>query len=236
MNNNKIQQQQATPARNYGYSLFETIRIENNKPLNLTAHYLRMQQSSSILEINFSISLASFKKQIENIVKQKNNITAWALRIQLDKLNQGSCLSYSTRPIKYTAEQYEKGVKLCIAQGIHDSQNLLLQHKTTNFLQNLLTLKQAEAKGFDEALWLNEKGNICEGCCCNIFIKSGDQLITPPIHDGLLAGTMRAKIIQEQKAIEKSIRLTDIKPTDKIYITNSLLKIMPVLKIYTKTA
>lgn len=84
-------------------------------------------------------------------------------------------------------------------------------------------------EGFDEVVWLNEKGEVCEGSYTNIFFELEDpktgrvQLHTPSLEAGILAGTCRSRIIKKFAAIEGSYDLEGLKKAKKIYLTNAMI-------------
>ena len=49
--------------------------------------------------------------------------------------------------------------------------------------------------GYDEAILLNEAGNVCEGTGENIFVVRDGVIVTPPVSDGILEGITRDSII-----------------------------------------
>lgn len=49
-------------------------------------------------------------------------------------------------------------------------------------------------EGLDEILFLNERGEVCEGTITNVFFDRGQGLRTPPLSCGLLPGVLRAEL------------------------------------------
>ena len=83
-------------------------------------------------------------------------------------------------------------LSLCLAGHRTDSTNPLLCHKTTarELYDRYFTL--ARQKGYDDVLFLNERGEVSEGAISTIFIRKGRQLFTPPLQSGLLNGIYRS--------------------------------------------
>ncbi|MCX6986262.1 MAG: aminotransferase class IV, partial [Lentisphaerae bacterium] len=97
-----------------------------------------------------------------------------------------------------------------------------LYHKTTNREFYDAEFKQAHSEGFDEVIFMNEKGEVTEGAITNIFILTKDGWRTPPLKCGLLPGIWRKKMICELRAKEKIITLKNLKTAKKIIIGNSV--------------
>jgi para-aminobenzoate synthetase/4-amino-4-deoxychorismate lyase len=103
------------------------------------------------------------------------------------------------------------------------STDLFLRHKTTRRTLYDLAYQQAIATGYDEVLFLNERGELTEGAISNLFLRVGDTLFTPPLSSGVLPGIYRRHLLETHpKAQEKVLTLEDLHIADAILICNSL--------------
>ncbi|MEU4365282.1 aminotransferase class IV [Promicromonospora sp. NPDC023987] len=68
--------------------------------------------------------------------------------------------------------------------------------KTTSYAENVVALADALAKGGDESVFANTRGELCEGTGSNVFIEIGGELITPPLSVGCLAGITRELLLE----------------------------------------
>jgi len=114
----------------------------------------------------------------------------------------------------------EKTVRLG-DQKIH-SRSIFQYHKTSRREVYNEEYDKASDAGFYDAIILNEKNEVAEGCRHNVFIRKNGQLFTPPINAGVLHGIYRQKFIEAEKAIEQAITLDDLKTCDEIILTNSV--------------
>jgi len=76
--------------------------------------------------------------------------------------------------------------------------------------------------GAQEVIFLNENGELCEGSYTNLFLEIDGQIYTPPVSAGLLPGVLRAQLLAQGKALERSLNLQDLFAAEKIYVGNSL--------------
>ncbi|MDZ5034103.1 aminotransferase class IV, partial [Clostridium perfringens] len=106
--------------------------------------------------------------------------------------------------------------------------------KSLNYLDNILERESALKEGYDEVLFLNEKGYISQGTTSNIFIVKDNIEYTPNVRSVLLPGIVRDFIINYYEVYEKEITLDEVMESDEIFITNSLLGIMGISKINNK--
>lgn len=116
----------------------------------------------------------------------------------------------------------KESLKTVISDKKTDSNDPFLYHKTTNRSLYDAEFKRARENGFDEAIFMNEKGEITEGAISNIFIKRSGQWLTPAKKCGLLPGIWREKMMKELKAEEAVLLPEDLLLAEKTIIGNSV--------------
>jgi branched-chain amino acid aminotransferase len=120
------------------------------------------------------------------------------------------------------------------------TQQLLSSVKTTNRLVNITASIYAHENGLQNCLLVNDSKNVIEASQGNLFLLSGDQLITPPISDGCLNGVMRKQLlalsrkIEGLEVLEASISPFDLQKADELFITNVIKGIQPITKYRKK--
>ncbi len=92
---------------------------------------------------------------------------------------------------------------------------------------------QARSQGFDEALLINQKGNIFEASRANIFWTEGRALFTPPLTSGCLNGITRQQVMRQARRFripvkEKNLTPQMLQASDSAFLTNSLMGIKPL--------
>jgi len=86
--------------------------------------------------------------------------------------------------------------------------------------------RAALAEGADEALLLNERGEICEGTITTVFADLGHGLLTPPLASGVLPGILRAELLATGAAREAVLRPADLAGA-RLFVGNSLRGLIP---------
>jgi branched-subunit amino acid aminotransferase/4-amino-4-deoxychorismate lyase len=81
---------------------------------------------------------------------------------------------------------------------------------------------RAALADLDEVLFLNERGEVCEGTITNVFADLGDGLVTPPTSSGCLPGVLRGKMLASGQAREGVLTLDDIHGAKAVFVGNSL--------------
>jgi len=116
-----------------------------------------------------------------------------------------------------------KPFRFILADERMDSGNPLLRHKTTR--RAIYDRPREEAQKFfgaDEVVFRNERGELTEGSFTNLFIERDGVLLTPARACGLLPGTLREQLLQDGKAKEAVLALSDLETAENIFLGNSV--------------
>lgn len=208
----------------FGRGIFETINI-TEKGILLNEHLNRLENGCKSLKIPFNINKKDIIKFIKN-EKIKNK----ALKITITEKN----IIYSTRDIPYSLEDYNRGFSLKLSRVIRNSTSMLTYLKSTCYIENIIEKEKAKSEGFDEVIFLNEKGELTEGSTSNIFFIKDNQIHTPKISCGLLNGVIRTWIKNNFLVKEGCYNIDDLRNSEGIFISNSLLGIMKVSQFEDK--
>lgn len=222
----------------HGYGLFETIKIIQGKTVFLNEHYQRMKKSSMMLDIKMDISLSKVFEIANELIKI-NKIQEGSLKLLLLKGFKYDHVIINTNSKKYEPEKYNHGLSIKISERIKNEKSLLINHKTINYLENILEKKEAVKEGYEDALFLNSKEYITETTVANIFFINKKEIYTPSVDSGILPGVVREKVfyIAKKKNIvlkEGHFSKEEIMNSESVFVTNSLMGIMPVKLIDNK--
>ena len=92
-------------------------------------------------------------------------------------------------------------------------------------------MNSVKSQGFDEAIIVNELGRVCEGSVTNLLLKIDGKWITPPISDGVLAGVMRALVVEYCGVAVKSVEEAELSKVQSAFLLSSLRIAQPVASI-----
>jgi len=128
------------------------------------------------------------------------------------------------------------GVKLALQANARHAASPFAGTKILSWSMNLTWLESAQRRGFDEALLLNERGEVAECTSANIFIANGSQVWTPPLNSGCLPGITRELLLGEIDVPgiqigEKAILPGELESADEVFITSTTRNLLPVLQI-----
>ena len=112
--------------------------------------------------------------------------------------------------------------RLAVAKPCLDPADIWLRHKTTHRAQ-YDAARAALPQGVDELLFLNTRGELCEGTITNLFLDMPDgRRLTPALSSGLLPGILREEMLDQHKVTEAVLTLTDLRNARTIHLGNSL--------------
>lgn len=208
----------------FGKGVFETILVKE-EAIFLEEHIKRLNNSINELNIGEEVEI----DYVSDFIRRKN-IKNKALKITVTEEN----LIFSEREIKYQKEHYEKGFIAYFTNVLRNSTSRIVNFKTLNYLENIIEYELCQRNGFNEAIFVNEKGFVCEGCTTNIFMIKDKQIYTPKIECGLLPGIIRDWIIENFNVIEKNLTKDDILNSDEVFFTNSLVGVIKCTEIENK--
>ncbi|MBL7197007.1 MAG: aminotransferase class IV family protein [Candidatus Omnitrophica bacterium] len=227
----------------YGQGLFETMRSYNGEVFLLDRHLKRLINSCSIMETtpsNIELFTELLRTAVLETVKS-NKLNSGYIRLNVWKkgIDIGTFIFTKDDPF-YLDRDYQSGFSAVICKDvIQNESSPLVRVKSLNHYFYILLREKAKDYGANETIILNSKGNICEGSHSNIFIIKDDIISTPPISSGCLPGITREVSIEIARQLKIVLQETDIKPedlytSDEAFLTNSLIEIMPLVKVDKK--
>ena len=217
-----------TPDEGYYFGLgaFETIAVEEGRPILLEKHLNRLQKAADFL--NISLKEKEVFDRIQDVLIQEEMQTGRkVMKVTLSEKN----LTVTSRENIYAKEQYQKGFITDFSTVARNETSPFTYHKTLNYGDNIQQKRLARQRSIDEPIFLNTKGMIAEGACTNVFFVRNGQLYTPEKHCGLLPGIMRAYICDHYDVKKEEIFPSHLSYFEEMFVTNSLLGIMPVVSL-----
>jgi para-aminobenzoate synthetase / 4-amino-4-deoxychorismate lyase len=110
-----------------------------------------------------------------------------------------------------------------IATERTDPADRMLFHKTTHRPLYARAFERAARDGFDDAIFLNLRGEVTEGAISNVFVEKDGRWFTPPVGCGLLAGVYRRHLLETRPEIEERVLfIDDLRSAGAIYLANAV--------------
>ncbi|HPO90171.1 MAG TPA: aminodeoxychorismate synthase component I [Victivallales bacterium] len=198
------------------FEIFETILFDRkdggfiwldehiNRLGNSQKYFLRKFNRNKVVNFLYAIS-----KELPDLAKVK---------ISLDESGKIKC-KWERLTFKGWGKKY---AKVLISKKKTDPSNIMLYHKTTERKLYDEEFLNAQSIGYDDVIFLNKREEITEGAISNIFIKTKNGWLTPPLKCGLLPGIYRKHLILQLSAKEQIIYIKQLISAEKVIICNSV--------------
>ncbi len=229
-----------TSAALYGKGIFTTAAIYEGKPFLWEKHWRRFCSNSEKVGIDLSEHTeTSIKKALDEIVT-KNGLTNGRARITFSDESTSKTwpfeMTRKTSLLIMTGEMraVNENFRLTISPYQINSLSPQAGIKSCNYLDKILALDEAKARGFDETVQVNERGEITSATMANVFWLKDDILYTPSLKTGGLPGTTREFVIENLECREVEESLDKLHTADAIFLTSAGLGVVQVAEFESR--
>ena len=230
----------------YGDGIFEGIRFYNGRVFRLEEHLQRLWDSARSICLEIPMTMRDMTEAVLETIRQ-NRLRDGYIRLLVTRgignlgLNPTQCKSPSVIIIAatialYHEDFYQKGLTIVTCATRRSNPAALNPAvKSLNYLNNVMARIEANLAGADEALMLNDAGNVAECTADNVFVVKHGQIFTPPVTAGALRGITRSVVFEIAAELGVKVRETDITRhdvfvADECFLTGTAAEIVPVVK------
>ncbi|HUR97736.1 MAG TPA: aminotransferase class IV, partial [Pyrinomonadaceae bacterium] len=217
-----------------GRGVFTTIAIIDRKPFLWEKHWRRLGEGCNRTWIDLSAFSESKTRETLDAVVSANAFDNGRARITFFFEAAGEPWPYeSERPVSLLiitgdARPKLQNPSLTVSPFRINSMSPLSGVKSCNYLDKILSIIEARRRRFDEAIQLNERGEVASACMANVFWLRDGVLFTPSLKSGCLAGTTREFVLENFECREVEIGLEELRLADEIFLTSAGLGIIQV--------
>lgn len=237
-----------------GDGVFETLRAKEGRLLRWGSHAERLASSLAALGIAPPMSSSQLRAAVQECLRACGAADC-SVRISVSRgvpIARGLVPVGETRPTVaievrpfegHPPALYERGMRLVTSAIPRNERSPLARMKSLSYLENVLARLDAQAAGADEALVMNTSGGVAGASAANLFAvfritRARTLIVTPPVADGALPGTVRRLVVDELAArcglrVEEGRLLPGMLkgPRREVLLTNALMGVMPVTRI-----
>lgn len=231
----------------YGDGIFEGIRFYNGRVFRLEEHLDRLWDSAKSICLEIPMSVSEMTDALLETIR-RNDLRDGYIRQIVTRgvgnlgLNPVQCKRPSVIIIAatialYPEEVYRKGLTIVTCATRRSGPATLNPAvKSLNYLNNVMARIEANLAGADEAMMLNDAGNVAECTADNLFIIKKGQILTPPISAGALRGITRGVVFDIAgelgiRIFETDIARHDVFVADECFLTGTAAEVIPVIKV-----
>ena len=224
----------------YGRGVFTTLAIYNSQPFLWSKHWQRLTAHAKKLDVDYTgcteknVGDALRKLLAVNQVKEgrarvimlaRSGRDVWKTKVA----KKTDLLIMTGDPQKVS----QNGMSIAVSPYRVNTFSPLSGIKSLNYLDHVLSWEEAQSRDFDEAVVLNERGEIVSATTANLFWAKEGTLHTPTLSTGALAGITRECVIEIANKhfiplLEGIYEMSDLTDADEIFLTSSSLGVAPV--------
>ena len=214
-----------------GLGLFETLLVLDGEPVFAERHLARLR--AACRRLGWQPEFPDLLQLMRELV-QRNDLRRGRARIRLgltggsgplDDLALGA--DYRIWMTARRALTPGPSTSACLSPWVRNERSPLAGLKCASYAENLLAMDHAARLGFEETVFLNTSGHLCEAATSNLFLVKDGRLFTPPLASGCLPGITRAVLIELAGTLgiaccEADLSIEDLGSADELLLTSSI--------------
>lgn len=224
-----------------GWGVFSTIKVAGGVLFAFGRHWARMRKDADLLRVPFPWSPEQLETELLRVV-EANGAADATLRVLVIRNRgtvwEGPGVDRDFDLVAFTAPRASWGAaaRLGLAPNARHAASPFAGTKTASWAMNLVLYEQAHARGLDEVVLLNERGEVSECTSANLFAVFGNEAVTPPLSSGCLPGVTRELLIEAVRTpgirvLERALTLEDLERADGVFLTSTTRDLLPVASI-----
>lgn len=225
----------------YGWGVFTTLGIDEGRVRHFTRHWERLKAHAARLGVPVDATSEDVAAGIDALIAT-GAVESGRARITVARGSAGPWRDESARAsdIWILVAAVDPGARppLNITVSPHrvNSASPLAGVKSTAYVRQLLILDEAKHRGFDDAIVLNERGEVVETGTANVFWVRDGELWTPALGTGCLAGITRSLVIEAAsrlriRIVESASNVHALHEASEVFLTNSTRGVQPVAEL-----
>lgn len=204
-----------------GDGIFEAVRVYDGRPFATGDHLDRLERSAKNLHLESGVPRAELEAEIQDlIVRRGGESFDGAIRIVLTR---GARRLVMTEPVP----DYPERARLAFVT--YAPTRILDGVKSLSYAANMLAVRIARERGYDDALLVTPHGRVLELPTSSIFwVTPSGELCTPPLEEHILASITRDRLMRITDAQERSCTTEDLLEASEAFVASSVREVQPV--------
>jgi branched-chain amino acid aminotransferase len=234
----------------FGDSVYEVLWWHRGRPIQEREHLARLEESATRVYMDLQFSREEIGRAVRRTVEATGagpgddaNIRIVVTRgvgplgLDFSRVPRRTLIVVASPAERPTEEQFERGLSAAVVDRRRNLRTALdPRAKTGNYLNNVLALHEARRAGADDAIMLNDRGEVTEATTANLYAVRGGAISTPPLEAGILKGTTRDRILalarrEGIEARERSLSLEDLRSSDEAFLSSSVRGVVAIVRL-----
>ena len=236
----------------YGTGVFEGIRAyETDRGTAIFRHHdhlERLRRSAELYYMDLPHSIDELREVTHELIG-RNGLRSCYIRPLVFRGHGPMGLDPLSNPVEVAIAVWEwgaylgeegqrRGIRAKVSSWRRISPESLIPHAKASgqYLNSVLAKIEASKAGYEEAILLDQRGNVCEGTGENVFLVSEGRLATPPHAASILDGISRKSIMRVAadlglEVVERDIARAELTLADEVFLTGTAAELTPVREI-----
>jgi branched-chain amino acid aminotransferase len=220
-----------------GYAVFDYLRTYQRRPFHLKEHFFRLRYSAAEAGLSFAFSFQEIEDRIERLIEAlpgqelgiKLFLTAGISQDQFLPQGKEQLFLFAYPYSPYPSSFYQSGIALATLNHLRPFPHI----KSAHYLAASSFLAAHRKKGFEEILYVTERGEVLESGCSNFFAICDNRLISCSGSQVLMGITQAVietlcyPLICERRLLMRE----ELKECQEAFISSSSREIIPVIRI-----
>ena len=221
-----------------GWGVFTTLRVYRGLPFAFERHWRRIARDAERLQLSMQFTEESVRRAVPDLAKAnhrpegmarvsfvKNSGGLWS---QADELPPSDLLIFTRELVPWPAAHRLRLQPMGIFAG-----GQYAGAKMLSWVPHAAVLERTHGEGFDDALLLNERGQLAECTSANIFVVRAGRILTPPLSSGCLEGITRQILFEIASSagvqlVEQELAPDDLSVADEVFVSSTTREVAAV--------
>lgn len=225
-----------------GWGVFSTLRLIQGEPFEFHRHWQRMARDAARLRVDLSLTSAEALDLLVQLARRNQRSEGMA-RISFVRNTGGAWGGVGIGRLPADALMFTQSLpswpasyRLMLQEGGVFSAGILAGAKMLSWASNSCVMEKAKQERYDDAILLNEHGQLAECTSANIFLVEKGVISTPPLSSGCLPGVTREILLAIGRKAgisveEKDLTLSSLDRAEEVFISSTTREVGGVREI-----
>lgn len=217
-----------------GDGVFETIAVRAATAVAIDRHIARLMWSAQQMGLN-TPDVAEVREAVTAVIAAADDATRKSGRMRITWTSGDGPLGSARGSGPGTLIVWVAGAspwpatsRIGVCPWVRNERSAVAGVKTTSYAENVVALAWAREHDVDEAVFLDSRGNLCEGTGSNLLLSVNGRLVTPALSTGCLAGIVRALVLESSAVDEAEVGESALLECDAVALLSSTRDVHPV--------
>jgi len=220
-----------------GWGIFTTLRIYDGVAFAFERHWQRMAKDAALLHVPLAFERDAVRRSIGELIRAnqaENSVARLCVVRNQGGFWEGPGIANAADLLVLTSDikAWAQTARLTVAPQARHAASPFAGTKILSWACNLTWVEDAQNRGFDEVILLNEREEVAECTSANVFSVREGKVATPPLSSGCLPGVTRNVLLEEIGGIEERVLLLeDLYRAEEVFLTSTTRELMAVGEI-----